>query len=389
MADSWLGQLLMGSGVGPSIIYLALSIAAGMFLGKFKVRGISLGITWVLFVGLALSACGVSLNGEMLHVVKELGLILFVTAVGMQVGPNFFSSFKKGGLALNLLTLANVALGVGMVCLVSALSGERMLDMTGVYTGAVTNTPALSAGQQTVDDLGLSASVSLASGYAVAYPMAVVGLIMTCIMLKPRKGAETAMADAYKPATPVVRQRGIKLIPIFVLIAIGILLGSVPVPVGLAAPIKLGLAGGPLVAALVGSWLAVRKGWLTLEYTASEGVSMLREVGITLFLAAVGLGAGADFVSTLRGGAWLWIFYGLAITVVPPVITGLVGRFVLKVDHPTLMGFIAGSHTDPPALAFANTEAPDGRPNMGYATVYPLTMFLRILTAQLLILLSV
>lgn len=396
----WFTNLFTGSGVASTVLMLAISIFAGLLLGKFKVKGVTLGITWVLFVGIALSACGVSLNGEMLHIIKEFGLILFVTAVGLQVGPGFFKSFKKGGLALNTMALVNVALGVLITVIIAKVADQSLTDMAGVYTGAITNTPGLSAAQQTVRELGMEgAADQLASGYAVAYPLAVVGMIVTCLLLRPlcridlaKEPTKEQMIEAAKEkgATPTSQRHKINLVPIFVIIAIGIILGSIPIPVGMSAPVKLGLAGGPLVVALIGSWLGVKKGWFTTEFTDSHGVWMLREVGIALFLAGVGLSAGGSFVSTIQGGGYLWVLYGVIITMVPPLLVGLFGRLVLKVNYYTLMGFIGGSHTDPPTLAFANNMAPEGckLPNTGYATVYPLTMFLRIFTAQLLVLMA-
>lgn len=393
-------NLFTGSGVGPTILYLSISIFAGLFLGKIKIAKVSLGITWVLFVGIALSACGIMLNDEMLHVIKEFGLILFVVAVGLQVGPGFFHSFKKGGLAMNLMALVNVALGVLITVIIAKVAHQDLADLAGVYTGAITNTPGLSAAQQAVNDLGMEgASDRLAAGYAVAYPLAVVGMIMTCILLRPlcridlknEPTAETTLESSLeKQATPISQRHKVNLIPIFVIIALGIIVGSIPIPVGMKAPIKLGLAGGPLVVAIIGSWLGVNKGWFTTEFTDSHGVWMLREVGIALFLAAVGLGAGGKFVETVQVH-YMWVVYGIVITIVPPILVATFGRLVLKMNYYTLMGFIGGSHTDPPTLAFANTVAPEGckLPNMGYATVYPLTMFLRIFTAQLLVLLAV
>lgn len=393
-------NLFTGSGVGPTILYLALSIFIGLLLGKIKIAHISLGITWVLFVGIAFSACGITLNAEMLHVVKEFGLILFVVAVGLQVGPGFFRSFKKGGLAMNLMALVNVALGVVITVIIAKVAHQDLADMAGVYTGAITNTPGLSAAQQAVNDLGIAGGADrLAAGYAVAYPLAVVGMIVTCILLRPlcridlRKepSTENALEPATeKQATPLSQRHKVNLIPIFVIIALGIIVGSIPIPVGMKAPIKLGLAGGPLVVAIVGGWLGVRQDWFTTEFTDSHGVWMLREVGIALFLACVGLGAGGQFVATVQEH-YLWVVYGVIITMVPPILVTLFGRLVLKMNYYTLMGFIGGAHTDPPTLAFANTVAPEGckLPNMGYATVYPLTMFLRIFTAQLLVLLAV
>lgn len=390
-------NLFTGSGVGPTILFLSLSIFIGLLLGKIKIAKISLGITWVLFVGIAFSACGISLNAEMLHVIKEFGLILFVVAVGLQVGPGFFKSFKKGGLAMNLMALVNVALGVLITVIIAKVAHQDLADMAGVYTGAITNTPGLSAAQQAVTDLGIEgASDRLAAGYAVAYPLAVVGMIVTCILLRPlcridlAKEPTTLETTSVAPKTEKKGKDGFLLIPVFVIIALGIIIGSIPIPVGMKAPIKLGLAGGPLVVAIIGGWLGVKKGWFSTEFTEGQGVHALREVGIALFLAGVGLGAGGKFVETVQVH-YMWVVYGVIITMVPPILVTLFGRLVLKVNYYTLMGFIGGSHTDPPTLAFANTVAPEGckLPNMGYATVYPLTMFLRIFTAQLLVLLAV
>ena len=391
-------HLFTGSGVGPTILYLALSIFIGLLLGKIKIAKISLGITWVLFVGIAFSACGISLNPEMLHVIKEFGLILFVVAVGLQVGPGFFQSFKKGGLAMNLMALVNVALGVLITVIIAKVAHQELADMAGVYTGAITNTPGLSAAQQAVTDMGIEGAADrLAAGYAVAYPLAVVGMILTCILLRPLCRIDLAKEPTTfsetlnsKPSTLNSKKSGFLLIPFFVIIAIGIIVGSIPIPVGMKAPIKLGLAGGPLVVAIIGGWLGVKKGWFSTEFTEGQGVHALREVGIALFLAGVGLSAGGQFVATVQEH-YMWVVYGVIITMVPPILVGLFGRLVLKLNYYTLMGFIGGSHTDPPTLAFANTVAPEGckLPNMGYATVYPLTMFLRIFTAQLLVLLAV
>ncbi len=391
-----MSSLFTGAGVGPTILYLALSIFIGLLLGKIKIAKISLGITWVLFVGIAFSACGVSLNAEMLHVIKEFGLILFVVAVGLQVGPGFFQSFKKGGLAMNLMALVNVALGVLITVIIAKVAHQDLADMAGVYTGAITNTPGLSAAQQAVTDIGIEgASERLAAGYAVAYPLAVVGMIMTCIIFRPKNlAAEPTTLSGQtlnsKPSTLNSAKHGFALIPIFVIIALGIIVGSIPIPVGMKAPIKLGLAGGPLVVAILGGWLGVKRGWYGTDFTDGQGVHALREVGIALFLAGVGLSAGGQFVTTVQEH-YMWVVYGIIITMVPPLLVGLFGRLVLKMNYYTLMGFIGGSHTDPPTLAFANTVAPEGckLPNMGYATVYPLTMFLRIFTAQLLVLLAV
>ena len=387
----WFTNLFTGSGVASTVLMLAISIFAGLLLGKIKIKGITLGITWVLFVGIALSACGVSLNHDMLHVIKEFGLILFVTGVGLQVGPGFFKSFAKGGLSMNIMALVNVALGVGITVLIAKLANQELTDMAGVYTGAITNTPGLSAAQAAVDDLGIEGGAGrLATGYALAYPLAVVGMIVTCIILRPKNlAAEPTTVDSSSAAVTATGKKkgGILLIPIFVIIALGIVLGSIPIPVGMKAPVKLGLAGGPLVVAIIAGWLGVKKGWYGTDFTDGQGVHMLRETGIALFLAAVGLGAGGDFVANVSVH-YMWVVYGVIITMVPPLLVAGFGRWVLKMNWYTLAGFIGGSHTDPPTLAFANTVAPEGckLPNIGYATVYPLTMFLRIFSAQLLVL---
>ena len=397
----WFTNLLTNGGVGTTVLMLAISIFLGLLLGKIKVKGITLGITWVLFVGIGLSAVGVACNHDMLHIIKEFGLILFVTAVGLQVGPGFFRSFKKGGLAMNIMALVNVALGVGITVIIAKMANQELTDMAGVYTGAITNTPGLSAAQQAVGDLGIEgASERLAAGYAVAYPLAVVGMIVSCLLLRwfcridlkkePTEEGQTSQTSQTSPTNQTSKKGGILLIPIFIIIALGIVLGSIPIPVGMKAPVKLGLAGGPLVVALIAGWLGVKKGWYTTEFTDGQGVHMLREVGIALFLAGVGLGAGQAFVATVQTH-YMWVVYGVIITMVPPILVTLFGRLVLHLNYYTLMGFIGGSHTDPPTLAFANNVAPEGckLPNTGYATVYPLTMFLRIFTAQLLVLMAI
>lgn len=396
---NWIANLFGGSGVGPSVLYLSIAVFVGLLLGRFKIKGVSLGITWVLFVGIFVSALGVDLNHDMMHFIKEFGLILFVTAVGIQVGPGFFKSFKKGGLKLNLLAVAIVTLGVITTIIISKISGESLAVMAGVYTGAITNTPGMSAAQQTITELGLGTADTIASGYAVAYPLGVVGLIVTCLLLRPicrinlknePTAEEESLAQAEKQATPTSQRHKVNLIPIFVIIALGVILGSIPVPVGMSAPVKLGLAGGPLVMALLVSWLGVKRNWFGTDFTDSHGIWMLREVGIALFLAAVGLSAGGSFVQTIAEGGYMWVLYGIIITMVPELIVAIFARLVLHVNYYTLMGVIGGATTDPPTLAFANTVAPEGckLPNTGYATVYPLTMFLRIFSAQLLVLLA-
>ena len=396
----WIVNLFTGSEVGPTLLYLSIAVFAGLLLGKIKVKGVSLGITWVLFVGILLSALGVSLNHDMLHILKEFGLILFVTGVGVQVGPGFFKAFKKGGLKLNLLAISIVVLGVLTTIVISKVTGEPLEVMAGVYTGAITNTPGMSAAQQTVTELDIGTADTIAAGYAMAYPLAVVGLIMTCLLIRPicriKMDQEPVVDVALEPESQQTQKststsKKLRLIPIFVIIALGMVIGSIPIPVGMSAPVKLGLAGGPLVVALLVSWLSVKQGWFGVDFTESQGIAMLREVGIALFLAAVGLGAGGSFVKTFAEGGYMWIVYGFIITMIPEITVAIIARLVFKVNYYTLMGMIGGATTDPPVLAFANNVAPEGckLPNLGYATVYPLTMFLRIFSAQLLVLLAV
>src|SRR5574344_93927 len=546
----WIVNLFTQPGVGPSIMFLALTITAGILFGRIKIAGISLGITWILFVGIFLGHIGVVIEPNMLHFAKEFGLILFVYAIGLQVGPGFFASFKQGGLRLNLMAVTIVLLGMVTTYVIHLLSHEDLSTMSGVYTGAITNTPGLGAAQQTYTDLHGTANPDIALGYAAAYPLGVVGLILSCLLIKwicgvrldrENTNAEVGdVADRFfvritrsdidgqtlgKVASSVekpfvvsriksidgkvdvahsgtilhqgdvllavvyhndietivplfgerceedgsmlaetsqvvsrriavtnkklngthlgglhvnslynvnitrVNRSGIELvatdnlglqmgdrvsvvghqsdidrvaellgnsmkrldqpnlIPIFLGIFLGIVLGMVPIKFpGLPMPVKLGLAGGPLIVAI----LIGRFGpfYRMVTYTTTSANLMLREVGISLFLAAVGLGAGEHFVDTIVGGGYIWVAYGIIITMLPIMLVALVGRLVFKMNYFTLMGLIAGSTTAPPTLAYANSLSDNNLASVAYATVYPLTMFLRILTAQILVLMA-
>lgn len=546
----WFWNLYNTPSVGSAILFVAITIAMGLWLGRIKIGGISLGITWILFVGILLGHLGVRVEANTLHFIKEFGLILFVYAIGLQVGPSFFSSFKEGGLRLNLLAVAIVLLGVAVTYGIGVITGTDMSTMAGIYTGAITNTPGLGAAQQTYADLHGVPDETMAMGYAAAYPLGVVGIIFSTLLLRwvarinldkevlPQKGQEQAAmqvkvrmtnpqwadkrvsdvvhsgcqpfviaqirhADGSIELTnsntilqsddvllcetcangkeqlvallgeecsavdfssnsdsPIVSRRiavsnakmngmrlgrlhlrslydinitricrsGIELlatedlqlqvgdrvsvlgteadvqkvanllgnemkkldhpnlIPIFLGIFLGIILGSIPIKFpGLPMPVKLGLAGGPLIVAiLIGRFGPFYK---MVTYTTTSANLMLREVGISLFLAAVGLGAGSNFVSTIVNGGYMWVFYGLAITLIPLIIVTFIGRFVMHIDYFTLIGMVAGATTDPPALAYANSLGENSQSSVAYATVYPLTMFLRILTAQILVIL--
>ena len=554
---NWINDLLWGEGIGHSILLLSFVIAAGIQLGKIKVFGVSLGITLVLFVGIILGHFGFTINHNVIHFFKEFGLILFVYSVGMQVGPGFFSSFKKGGITLNMLACGIVFLGVVTAIILHYATGIPMPTMVGILSGAVTNTPGLGAAQQAFSDMYGSTDNTIALGYAVAYPLGVIGIILSIIFiryvfrvnfdkeneqlnkedashtneakpvslivknpavfgksvgelsnllehrdfvisriwhdsdkqieivsantvlmendkvfvitteqdaqtiktfigeeidmerkqwirmesqfinrrilitkpelngkrlgqLKLRKlyginitrinragvdlvatphltlqvgdrvnvvGTETAVTNVEKVlGNSMKRLNEPNLITIFIGIALGIILGSIPITFpGIPQPVKLGLAGGPLIVAILISRFGYK--YKLVTYTTQSANLMLREIGITLFLACVGISAGDGFVDTIvNNGGFAWIGYGFIITTVPLLIIGCIGRYFCKVNYFTLMGLIAGSTTDPPALAYSNATAGNDAPSVGYATVYPLTMFLRVLTAQLLIL---
>ena len=555
----WLIELFTGTGIAHSILIFALVISIGIMLGKVKIFGISLGTTWILFTGIFFGHLGLTIDEHILHFMKEFGLILFVYSIGMQVGPSFFSSFKQGGLTLNLLSTSIVLIGAITAYVLHLITGTPISTMVGVMSGAVTNTPGLGAAQQTYSDLmGGKTDPSIAMGYAVAYPLGVVGIILTIIILKaifkvnfeqesksfestdssklneaqmfslqvlnpaifgksikeinklidrkfvisrvlhaedgklevpqpetvlsendkilvvsnlknidiiealigkkidmnrsdwdrldsqlvsrrisiskseingktigslrlrslygvnitrvnragidlvadPRLplqlgdrvtvvGPEDAIANVEKVlGNSLKRLREPNLISIFIGIALGVLVGSIPFMFpGIPQPVKLGLAGGPLVVAILISKFGPK--YKLVTYTTMSANLMLREIGIALFLACVGLGAGEGFVETIINGGYRWIGYGFIITMLPLLLVGIVGRKFFKLNYFMLTGLIAGSMTDPPALSFANQTAGNDIPAVGYATVYPLTMFLRVITAQLLILLFI
>ena len=549
----WLHTLFFGSGIAHAVLTFALVITIGILLGKVKIGGISLGITWILFVGIVLSHFGMTVDGEVRHFVQEFGLILFVFSIGLQVGPGFFASFKHGGMTLVMCAVAIVLLGVATAYVVHLATGTPIPTMVGILSGAVTNTPGLGAAQQAFSDLHAGADApDIATGYALAYPLGVIGAILTLLALRYllridvrqeeeaaglgtdvlkdlttrrisveicnpavegksisgirrlalrdfvvsricRPGEAPELADAattlrcgdrillvaapkdaealvallgrevdagpMMPDRKMISRRilitkpelngktlaelrirstsgvtitrinrsGIdlvaagnlqlqlgdrvtvvgpelsvahaerlfgnslkrlnhpNLIPIFIGIALGVVLGSISfwIP-GIPQPVKLGLAGGPLIVAI----LIGRYGphYRLITYTTMSANLMLREVGISLFLAGVGLGAGEDFVPTLVAGGYVWIAYGAVITIVPLLLAGLFGRFYYKLNYYTLIGVLSGASTNPPALAYSTEQTTSDAPSVGYATVYPLSMFLRVLAAQLLIL---
>lgn len=367
-----------------SLLALALCLCSGMLLTRIRIRNISLGMAWILFAGILLGHFGLGMEAAVAHFVKSLGLILFVCAIGLQVGPGFGQAFRNGGLRLNALALAVVAMGVGVVYVVHWLSGEELGVLSGLYAGAVTNTPALGAAQQGFEECHAEGAAMLASAYACAYPLGTLGVLLGCVVLS-RKGCSSPRPVADRAAASQGDYHP-HLLPLFLSMAVGLLLGSVPIPLpGLPSPLRLGLAGGPLVAALA-------MGRLTPRYRhpspgTTHALLAVRDLGVSLFLACVGLEAGHGFVDTLLDGGYRWVLYGLAITLTPLLTVSLVARHLLHLDTPSLLGLLAGSHTSPTALAYANSLPSAQSSCTAYAAVYPLTMLLRILTAQMLVLL--
>lgn len=551
----WLQNLLFDpDSIAHIVLLYSFVIAAGVLLGKMKIFGVSLGVTFVLFVGILIGHFGFTGNKEILNFIQDFGLILFVFCIGLQVGPSFFSSFKKGGIAMNLIATGVVVLNILVMLGLWAcfFRPEDLPMLVGVLCGAVTNTPGLGAANEALSQIGYNGP-EIANGYACAYPLGVVGIITATILLrhicrirlkdeeeelrleeeadphvKPylmhvemhnealngktlmevkdflgrefvctrilqdghvsiptsntifnvgdqlfivcaeddapaiiafigRKikvdwekqdlplvsrrilvtqaqmngktlgslhfsgmygvnvtrvnrsgmdlfasrnlklqvgdrlmvvGPEDAVEQvAHKMGNSLKRLDHPNMVTIFVGIFIGILFGSLPLTLpGIPTPIKLGLAGGPLIVAILTARFGYRIKLVT--YTTMSANLMLREVGLALFLASVGIKAGANFVQTVvEGDGLLYVGCGFLITVIPILIMGVIARMKYKINYFTLMGLIAGSTTDPPALAYANQTAGNDAPAVGYTTVYPLAMFLRILTAQIIILL--
>lgn len=552
----YLRNILIEPGITQSVLVLVLTIAAGLFLAeKLKIRNFSLGVTWILFCGIVMSHFGLHLVRPVEQFAKDFGLILFVYSIGLSVGPSFFSSLGKRGLKLNAIASVIVLLACVTTWLIAYLSNIDMATMVGVMSGAVTNTPALGAAQQAYTDTFGADHPSIATGYAVAYPLGVLGAIMAMVLIKWIFRIKTANEEQKVKATqesqkePIlvdllvcnpqiqemtiqhlhrtcnvpmvvsriirsdgtesvpqaqsvfhngdtlrvltdeqhldilsligriqerekeentvhqtsnlvsrrivvtrpewngkqVRKLGINtryhvtitrvkragidliatpdlylqlgdriiivgeqsdvqrvadifgnelkrldipnLLPIFLGMALGVIAGTIPIALpGLAQPFKLGLAGGTLIVAILIGRFGPYYHMVTFSTTSAN--MMIREIGISMFLAAVGLGAGITFVPTILSGGWLWIIYGLIITMLPILLVGLAVRKWGSTDYFSLLGLLAGSMTNPPALAYASSESSDNdKATVSYATVYPLTMFLRVLLAQMMILL--
>ncbi|MDE5568693.1 MAG: putative transporter [Muribaculaceae bacterium] len=548
----WIFDLLMpgNESIASTLVLYSFVIAAGIFIGKLKICGVSLGVTFVLFVGILMGHFGYIVNDNILKFVREFGLILFIFSIGLQVGPGFFSSFKKGGMRLNFLAVLIVFLNVLIVLGIYYFGNiDDINALVGVMSGAVTNTPGLAAAQQTVSQMYQSPEQAnlMASGYAAAYPLGVVGIILSMFVIKgifgistegeikkieedqesaqlkpfllsvevsnklvdgrtllqlhdviqcnfvvsrlvgsdnvvtiPKSSTQIHVGDRLlivcsavdadrftavlgpqiemdweSTPTPVFSRRilitkseyngvalgslrlhngyqlnatrvnraGVDLLaspnlrlqmgdritvvgnlddidrlaarlgnsmkrlnqPNLITIFIGIILGIILGSVNLGFGMKLGLAGGPLVVAILLSRFGYKAKLIT--YTSSSASLLLRELGICLFLASVGISAGKGFADAVFNttGMW-WVIWGFVITVVPLIVVGLIARGKDKINFLTIMGLFSGGCTDPPALAYANNSTGNDAPAVAYSTVYPLTMFLRVVAAQALIL---
>ena len=382
-------------GIAHILLIISIVIALGKILGNIKIYGVSFGVTWILFTGILFGHFGMTIDTNLLHFLKEFGLVLFIYSIGLQVGPGFFASFRSGGIRLNILASVVIICGIGITISIFVLTEIPITTIVGIMSGAVTNTPGLGAAQQAYSDQSGQTAPDIALGYAVAYPLGVIGCIITFIIIRkllyrtpPSTVPDTSRPnhDISKISNPNKYNDHPHLIPIFMGIALGCILGSIPIHIpGIQQPVKLGLAGGPLIVSILISYFGPKIRITT--YTTVSANLMLREIGISIFLACIGLEAGENFIDTLVEGCGLiWIAYGALITVIPIFIGGLIGRYILKIDYDTLTGVLAGSCTNPPALAYCEEQEDDTENSaIGYATVYPLTMFLRIIAAQMLI----
>lgn len=343
-----ISDIMIQGGSVATLIILSFTIALGLLVGRIKIKGFSFGITNVLFVGIILSSLGIMIDLHLIGLLKDLGLVLFIFTIGLQVGPSFFASFRKGGLRLNLLALAIVVLGVLTTVLIGVFSGESLDVMAGVYSGSIGSTPGLSAAQQAISNIGSGSADIIASGFAVTYPIGIVGPIVCCILIrsicKVRLEQEPVQAVEESSSSPFVAQNkqeqavGKSLVTVFVGIFLGTVVGSIAFPVGLSVPLKLGLAGGPMIVAILMGHFGTKYGIIDVTVTSGTQMSMLRELGITLFLASVGLSAGGSFIETICNGGYMWIIYGIAIAMLPVMAVGLFARRHLKVNFYTLMG---------------------------------------------------
>lgn len=396
----WFIQLLVEHGVANTLVVIAVIIAVGLTLSKIKMGRVNLGVTWILFAGIAAGQAGLSIEPCSALFIKEFGLILFIYSIGIEVGPKFFAAFKSGGVLLNSLAAMLILLGCLTALCIGVLSGTDPAAMVGVLYGAVTNTPGLGAAQQAFADLtGGSSNPLFAQGYAMAYPLGVVGIILSITLLRSMfrinldHENELYQRNASRNGIELQRELAAKQKPtnhqpnlffIFFGIALGVVLGMLPIHVpGMAVPVKIGLAGGPLIVSILLTYFGPRLHINT--HTTESANLMIRQIGISLFMAAVGLGAGKGFLQTVVNGGYMWVLYGVIVTMIPCLLVGIVARWFCHLSYFTIAGLISGATTDPPALAYSNDICGGSQASIAYTTVYPLSMFLRVIAAQLMV----
>lgn len=398
---NWFQTLFLEHSVANSLLIISLVIAVGLTLSKVKMGRVNLGVTWILFAGIAVGQLGLSIDATTAHFVKEFGLILFIYSIGIEVGPKFFAAFKSGGLLLNGLAAGIVLLGCLTAILLQSITGTEPAAMIGVLYGAVTNTPGLGAAQQAYSDLGAGSSPLFAQGYAVAYPLGVIGIILSITLLRSlfrinlEHENELYQRNAARNGIELQRELDAKQGPkthqpnlffIFIGIMLGVVLGMLPIHIpGMSVPVRIGLAGGPLIVSILLTYFGPRLHINT--YTTESANLMLRQVGISLFMAVVGIGAGDGFIQTILDGGYMWVLYGVVITMVPCLVIGAIARWLCKLSYFTIAGMISGACTDPPALAYSNDICGGSQASIAYTTVYPLSMFLRVLAAQIMVIL--
>lgn len=553
---NWLQEAFLEPTMVQAVIIISLVSALGLYLGRIKIFGISLGITFVFFAGIFAGHLGIVVNKDMLYFTQSFGLILFVYALGLQVGPGFFSSLKKGGVAMNMMGLGVILLGLIMTVSLHWVTGVSLSNMVGLLCGAVTNTPALGAAQQAllqIDPANTKGVTDMALACAVAYPLGVVGVILAIIILralfadkkqkdlKEQRDTTTYVAE-FHVSNPAIYEKSIKdvmkltdkhfvisrvwrngkvsiptsdtllhehdhlliisvksdvenikvlfgeqenvdwnkadidwnaidsqlisrriavtrnrvngvklgslrlrnlyginitrvnragidllaspdlrlqigdrltivgeansvntvgkilgdeikrlnnpnLLAVFIGISLGMLLGALPITLpGMSTPVKLGIAGGPIIVGILMGAFGPRFHLTT--YTTMSANLMLRQLGIIIYLAGLGIDSGVHFFETVfRAEGLLWIGLGFLLTIVPVLIVGFIASQFFKLDYAHNVGMLCGSMANPMALSYANTTVDGDEPSVSYATVYPLSMFIRVISAQLVLML--
>ena len=553
---NWLQEAFLEPTMVQAVIIISLVSALGLYLGRIKIFGISLGITFVFFAGIFAGHLGIVVNKDMLYFAQSFGLILFVYALGLQVGPGFFSSLKKGGVAMNMMGLGVILLGLIMTVSLHWVTGVSLSNMVGLLCGAVTNTPALGAAQQAllqIDPANTKGVADMALACAVAYPLGVVGVILAIIILralfadkkqkdlKEQRDTTTYVAE-FHVSNPAIYEKSIKdvmkltdkhfvisrvwrngkvsiptsdtllhehdhlliisvksdvenikvlfgeqenvdwnkadidwnaidsqlisrriavtrnrvngvklgslrlrnlyginitrvnragidllaspdlrlqigdrltivgeansvntvgkilgdeikrlnnpnLLAVFIGISLGMLLGALPITLpGMSTPVKLGIAGGPIIVGILMGAFGPRFHLTT--YTTMSANLMLRQLGIIIYLAGLGIDSGVHFFETVfRAEGLLWIGLGFLLTIVPVLIVGFIASQFFKLDYAHNVGMLCGSMANPMALSYANTTVDGDEPSVSYATVYPLSMFIRVISAQLVLML--